>query len=721
MRRLLLGGTALVAILLEMSFFGQASAQEISTNEVTVLDRITITGRKRTELEVDAPVSVTVLTDEQVPVAALDPGGEIARRSPTASFTDYSRFGEAFMNMRGIATLGSPLNTLDTSVGFSVDGVPTSTSGFAPVLMDVEQIEVLRGPQGTTFGRNALGGAINVVNNPADGTRDFRVNTELGTDGHAFIEGIAGGWIIPESVAGRGVVRLQKYDGDIPNVILDEDLGSAEIGAARGSLRFTPDDSWTIDVTGSWSREERSNPAYLWLQAPNFPVSGEDVRPENLRTIGQGMVNIRKEFESATFTSTTSYQDIDISNYGDFTDALLYGQLAPLYGLPPEIFADPTFDKVSTDEHERLFTQEFRLNSAEDAEWQWVAGGSYFRSDYDFHRQAQTIAFPTVNGTFDNHIVSNTFAAFGDVTVPLGERWKISGGLRLAHDRQSFDGNYVGNGYPGTVPSLAQEGEFSDTYLTGRTALSYEWTDDIVSYASLARGYSSGGFEKTTQYAPYGVVASSFRPAKGWTYELGTKAQVTDRVRLNGAVFYNDVSDGQLSGFDLTTMQVFLTNQDFRSYGFEASVAVELLDGLELAGGVGYVHSEMVDVSASSMLAGAAEGNAVPQVPTWTGNIGLHYRVPGEAIGVSGEFSADVDYQYVGVRFADLANQEKLAAYHIVNARIGWENDNFGIYAFGRNLLDERPIYFQADFAPGVTGAYVGAGRVLGLGATYKW
>lgn len=714
-RRTVLSSTAL-ALFFTSGIMFPVNAQE--SGQVTVLDPIIITGRKRDETEARLPMSATVLTEEQVPASTLDSAAAIARAAPGTNFIDFARFGDGYLTMRGIATIGVAQNPLDSTVGISIDGVPTSLSWLNAPILDLDRVEVLRGPQGTTFGRGAMGGSINVVSKPADGTREFRLDAEGGTDGYGFVQGTAGGWIVPGTVAGRGLVRFENFDGDIPNVVIGDSDGGARIGAARGTLRFTPDDTLTIDVTGGFSRNQRRDPSNILLEVPDFPVSGSDVRPFNQQEVAHGSLIVSKDFDFARFTSTTSYQDIRIESDNDSTDCLLFSAIA---GFPCFAFNNPARDYIRNNEHEKIFNQEVRLNSAEDASWQWVLGASYFRSGYSFQRDMQADYVPIGNGSNDNDITSQTAAIFADASVPLGERWEVSGGLRLAHDRQQLNARYTSNGTPGLAPEFSQDDSVSDTYLTGRLALSYRWTEDIMTYASVGRGYASGGFHKSTDYAPLGVAALPFDPATSWTYEAGIKAQVTDDLRVNASVFYNDVKDGQLSFFNPSTLTLYYANQDYRSYGVEASVTATLQNGIELTGGFAAIQSELVNVSPESAAAGAVEGNNVPQIPSFSANLGINYRMDAENFGIPGEFTASASYQFVGARYTDFTNTGKMDAYHIVNARLGWEKDNISVYAFANNLLDERPVHYAAPVQPGATVAYVGRGRVLGLGTNIKW
>ncbi|MBB6011753.1 iron complex outermembrane receptor protein [Aquamicrobium lusatiense] len=722
----LLHGASLCALTLILPVSaGFAQDRQIDdTNEAQVdasgailLDQITITARRRPETDVDVPISTTVLRGDSLPATTLDAGGDISRQSPNLNFVDLARPTDRYGTMRGVGPLGTPLNSLDSTVGFAINGVPTSAFGYSQPLFDIDHVEVLRGPQGTLFGRNALGGLINVVPHAADGEREFRIDTQIGSDGYRQAEAIAGGWIVPEMLAGRGAFLYQNFDGDVPNGIIGGKEGGIDLKAGRGSLRYTPDATLTIDITGSYSSDDRNNVVWLLKETPHFPLSGSDVRPVNNRDIGQGTLEIKKDFEAFSLTSITSYQDIRVHSFDEFTDSYVFGKYL---GMDPILLVDPDDDAGTVDEKEGVFSQEFRLNSPQDSSWDWVAGLSYFRSDFDTYRVMSSSMWPTSNGTTDNDIVSQTYAIFGDATVPLGDRLEVSGGLRLAHDEQKLTGRFVSNGAPGLVPSFYQENSFSDTYLTGRAALSYAWTEGIKSYVSIARGYSSGGFERTLQNAANGVAAQPFRPTTGWTYEVGTKAQLSHRFSVSGSVFYNDVTDGQLTGFDAATSRVFFANQDYGSYGFELQANAEIGYGFEVNAGIGYTHSRLTG-QPTPVLPLPIEGNQVPHTPEWTANLGLSYRMSGEGIGVSGDFYANATYQFVGARYPDVQNSVKMDAYHMINAKIGWENERFGVNAFVNNLLDERPIYYAASYSPEVTAVIAGRGRVFGVGGSVKW
>ncbi|GLK77449.1 TonB-dependent receptor [Methylopila jiangsuensis] len=705
-------------------FSGAGLAQD-GPDGAVMLEEITVTARKRPENAQDIPMSLTVINREAVPSFSADPGADIARSTPNFNFTDFSVPGQNFSQMRGIAPLGSPFNSLDNTVGYSQDGVPTSAFGSFSSLLDVERVEVLRGPQGTLFGRNALGGAVNVISTPADGRREFTTSGEIGSDGHRVAQMVAGGWLVQDKIAGRLALRYSHVDGDIRNSVIGGREGGAELASGKTTLTFTPNDTLDVTVRGGFDRDHRDNPMLLLAEHPDFPRSGLDEHPSGKRDMENLGVEVNKSFDSFKFTSISSVQNIKIRQRFDDTDAFLFSRI---YGGSVGDYNDTLNDKSRQVERERIYSQELRVSSLEGANISWVAGASYFRSEYDTVRDQTSTVSAYTNGINDTQIVSQTWAAFGDVSVPVTDRLTLSGGLRLANDDQKFTSLYVGNGNaplldPRAVDRFGQRRNYSDTYLTGRAAASWRWTDGVSTYASVAHGYVSGGFERYSIDAVFGIPTSPYRPSKGWTYEAGLKSRfLDDRVTLNAAAFYNDIKDGQLTTFDPLTFYVEYDNQDYKSYGFEVESTVKISDRLSARGGFGYTKSKIVNVGGNaSALQSTFNGARVPNVPEYTANFAMTYVLPGEAVGVQGAFTATGEVQYMGSRQADTGNSYKLDPYTFLNAQLGWGDDKTKVYGFARNILDKRPQYFGSTYAPNTHGLIIGRGRLLGVGASYTW
>lgn len=686
-----------------------AYAQESDGSGITLLDPVIVTALKRTDVLEELPASGVVLDSDSFATIATDPEAAITRAAPNFYFGGFGQPGTGFVNMRGIGPLGQPANSLDNSVGFATNGAATSAFGFPPSLLDVERIEVLRGPQGTLFGRNALGGVVNVVTRPADGEREFSVTGEYGTDEYYLGEAKIGGWINEGILAGRGAIRFQSRDGDVPNAIVGGHEGDTEISAARGTLKYTPDSSLSVNVVIGYDEDKRSNNYNMLLETPNFPVSGSDIIPDNDRERFETTLEIEKKFENFTFTSTTNYQDISLYNRVDVADSLLFDVA---FGFIPANGSDLSV----SDDNEQIFSQELRLNSREDARISWVTGLYLFKSEYDSFRNQDSSFSPYSSGLFDTEIDSETVSVFGDVTLPVTQKMKFSTGLRLSHDSQDMSIDYTGKGFPGTIAAYMQDGHVSDTYLTGRGALSYDWSEELMTYASISHGYASGGFEKFTLNAPVGQPTIPFAPSKGWTYEIGAKKKLNrDNSFINFSAFYNDIRDGQLvaANFNVTPVTFSFINQDYDSYGLELEGRLQLTRNLSVHGGIGLTKAEIKNVPATAP-AGVVNGNLVPNAPEITASVEAEYRF-------WKDFYARAQYQHVGARMEDAQNSGELDAFNIVNGRIGWGDQDFSVYAFANNLLDERPEYFGATYSPSVHTRAVGPGRFVGFGINKKF
>jgi iron complex outermembrane receptor protein len=666
----------------------------------TVLDPIIVTARKTNERLQDVPESITVVHPEELTTAPFASAPAIARNSPNVQWVDRGA-GTQFFSIRGVSSLGTPLNFSDGTVGFNVDGVPNSMLSASNAMLDVNRIEVLRGPQGTLWGTNALGGVINVIPNEPDGQRDIRFTTELGSNGYRMGEAIVGGNIIPGALDGRMAIRFGHQDGDIRSLFTD-DLGKRDISAFRGGLRFTGLDNTTVTLSGSYLSDKGNAPPFVLRGAPGFPVSGTPTEPYAKTTHGDVTLKVEHDFDQFHFTSISAYQHNERDMRTDAADKLVFDRL----GMPLLSIVGSTLDK------ENIYSQELRLSSLDGDPIRWVVGASVVRTEGSRRCDSLqcTFPFPTTAATTAT-IDSTSYGAFGDISIPFAERWEVSAGARVSYD--DIDAGFTN---AQSLPGLNGSNSTTQTYPTGRLALSYKWTDDIRTYVSLARGHSTRVYPLLPTVRN-GVLPDPYPAATGWTYEAGVKASLfNDRLQIDGSVFYNDVKNGLIAYLDPLALAFKQTYQDYETSGFELQGRAKITDELSFIGGVGYTHSSL---GAGGLSGNKIEGNRVPNTPDWTFTTALQYDAPGSVMNLPGAFSFNVQYQFNGSRAADPDDSFDLKPYHIVNARVGWKNDggDFEVYAFGRNLLDERYEAFGAPLGRAQT-VNVGPGRIVGVGIT---
>ncbi|MHA0328983.1 TonB-dependent receptor [Sphingomonas melonis] len=691
-----------------------------TTTPATILDTIIVTARKRAENPQDVPIGMTVLSGEKADATPSASNAGLARSVPNMSFVDGGGLFGNSANVRGIGSM-SPLSSDDTSVVFYADEMPLSVYSIAPNLFDTDRVEVLRGPQGTLFGRNTQGGAVNIVSRRPTFNRSFSLTGEVGSNGYGLGEFIANGPLIPETLAGRLAVRWNRFGGDIPNIAAGGKDGSLGIGAARGSLLFTPSDRTEALLTISYGKETTHSPRFLLRDTPNFPVSATDPR-----TLVEGEntganLRIKHEFESFVLNTQTSYQHSNSRNDFDLTDALVFGKL---YQAFPNVtsYRVPGADNSQLTLGEDSFLQEFRVSSLPESPIGWTAGINYFRSASTAGRnsRASTATFSTLNGIQDNDFLVNSYAGFGEVSVPLTDRLKATFGLRATHEEKEAHYRFSGNGFPRVASGYMQNTSLGDDFVTGRVALSYDWTPDVMTYASVARGYVTPGFPAYSVNSFLGKAETPFPASTSWTYETGFKSKLLDdRLSISGAAFLNDVKSGHLIFFDPAQALFTTVALNYQSYGGELELTAKVTPNFDVFSGIGYTHAALVDVPSNS-LTGARSGNEVPNVPAVTANIGMEYRWAAEPFGLPGNFTGRVSYQYVDARAADVKNTFDLKAYGIVNAKLTWQHNDVSVYAFANNLLDERYEAWGQAFGTLPT-VRVGQGRVVGIGTSLQF
>ncbi|OZI34187.1 TonB-dependent receptor [Bordetella genomosp. 10] len=714
--------TSILAVVPSAWAQGDQTDAAASAQGVAELPAVTVTARKREESEQKVPISMTVLDGKTIETGASpsDSNAGLARSAPNTSFADSGgQFGNLFL-IRGVGSF-APLSPDDTSVVTYFNEVPRSVYGAPPTLFDIERVEVLRGPQGTLFGRNTQGGAINIVPNAPSFKREFSATTEIGTHGYHVGEAVANG-ALSDTLAGRLALRYSDQSGTVPNIASGGKDGKVQVGSARGSLLWLIGDDTTATLTGYYDRRESNAPRFVWYQNPDFPQSAVD--PDGNITWRDAGVSLKVEhdFGKVRLTSLTSYQDDYSHQPLDLTDGLIYSamtrQSPSLYNVPYADLADITFREKTTQ-------QEFRLSSNDDGPFTWTGGINFFRSEFTNNAVSKASAaafnYQTQNGTQHNRITTNSAALFGEGTLALTDKLKATLGLRYTYEHKDAGYEFIGNGSPAVVGYSDHDSSLSDRFPTGRAGLSYDWSPNVMTYATVSRGAVSSGYPVTQTNGPYGKAEVPYPRSTSWTYEAGFKSYWLDRrLSVNGSVFYNDVKNGHLIVFDASQALFTTAALDYRSKGFELETAASLTQNLKLTAGIGYTDAELVHVPTGSST-GAASGNRVPNVPKVNASLGVQYDTPMNIAGYEGTLKTSVAWQYVGNRAADVKGSFELPSYSVTNARIGWQHGNWEIYGFAWNLFNKQYFVAGQAWTTGVSSVRIGQPRIVGVGATIKF
>lgn len=718
MRTHFITSVAITALLLSAPLSAQArdSDQPLDVAETDEQDVIIVTARLREEAAQDVPFALTVLGGDSLETRRVDDTFSLFRQAPGLSLTSFDDGRFAYFQLRGIGPLTQAIGPDDGSVVTYVDGVPQPVFASEFAYLDLERIEILRGPQGTLFGRNSQGGAINIITRAPSDSFEGGVRIEGGEQGYGLAEASFSGPLAGDSVRGRLSFRASTVDGFVDNIApIGGDLGDRTSYAGRGTIVIEPgaDDGLRITLSGNVDHRI-SNPYYYVSRAQPEPVVEIDPENEVERTAWGVSAKIESPLGFADFTSITAVNGFTNDQVTDDTDGLIYG---PLFGLPASDFLAP-LSFSDWHEEESRFYQEFRLSSPPENDVAWAAGLVYFHSDLDVELDNRSTFSPILNGDRDATQKINSYAAYGEITTPLfSPRLKGTAGIRYTRDEKSLDASFAGVGFPGSVDFFEENSEADFDLLTGRLALAYEVTDNVNLYATVGRGAKSGGFPRLTLNAAFGIESPNYAESTSWTYEAGMKTRLLDgRVSFDVNGFYNDVEDEQLFVLDFVAFQFVPVNLDTRSFGIEAQGDIALNENWSLSGGLAWTDGEMREDDAFS---GSMAGNPIPNVANISTTATIDYR--GDPISWPGvEFApfVTITHQYVSERAADVADSFDLDAYHNVDFRIGAAFGRVEVFTFARNLLDEEQEINGTLFGPGVEASSLGRPRIIGVGVT---
>lgn len=688
-------GAGIVAGLVSLSL--PAGAQETQPGSSrAVLEEIIVTARKREESLQDAPVSVTAFTSEMITRAGITDINDVALRTPGLS---YGNFGDEKLSptsLRGV--IGSSGSAgADPAVGFYLDEVFLGQGVGATIdLFDLERIEVLRGPQGTLFGRNTIAGLIHYRTARPGEELEGYVDAEFGNFGYRRFGGAVSGPIGGSSVLGRLSFVSNQRDGTSDNLVLDRDVNSQDSWSTRGQLLFQLGDATEWRLSGDYREVDQDslvfetlnyNDAAAFTQvldAFGLPRNADpfdrDVYADDVTYERSEAWGVASHFSTSVgpvdIVNITAYRDHDYENRTD-TDR---SALRWAYDGDPE--------EVSR------FSNELRFSAA-DGDLDWIGGIYYYEQDTanrsfielgpDLLGVLGVPGVDTVLAGSDAAMDTTSIAGFGSLTWNLSERLAATFGGRYTWEEKSIDYSQSDPfGLLGGDFAIQAEDDWSE--FTPSIDLEFDYSDRVMFYGTVSGGFKSGGFNDALGDAN-GI---SFDPETLWNYEAGVKSTLFEgRVQANVAVFYMDWEDIQVSGDNPNTPvfdPIIINAGAAHSTGLEFELLSQPTDNLTLGFNFALLQAEYDEGS----LPDGTPLADIPRAPDYTANLNAEYRAslgPGIDWFIGGEVLAR------GESFLTVDNQEdgRVDAYALVNLQLGLEapDGRWRLTVWGRNIGDE--------------------------------
>ena len=747
---------AVAAILFAQVAAGVAHAQTAPLEEVVV------TAQKRAGNLQDTPIAISAVTGDAIEKLNIDDIGAIAAANPSLVYSEAG--GEAQLYIRGI---GSNIFNIgaDQSVATHIDGVYTGRANMGLTqFLDIDRVEILRGPQGTLYGRNATGGAINIISRAPTDEFEGYVSGLVGSFDRIDVRGAVAG-PITENLSGRLAVRRLKDDGYTED--LDPQGGDKvddnDLAALRGSLRWKSD-ALTATLIAEYSEFENGNTSI-------FPIDNtglaESLGAKPNRDIHKTYNNTPSfhEWETGAVTGILDWTLTDTTNlnltvgYRDWDSDFLFNT----DGTEIEI------TRTTLSYESEQLSAELRL-SGESGWGRWLVGAYWFDEDkygaLGLVRSGFTPPAVLVPRSFIFRAdgTGEATALFGQVDFKLADTWTLSAGLRYSDEkkgdflRQStllpdneLLGLFTPNPIPDATPASTRRVTRSWDAWTPRVGLEFRPSDDRLFYLTYSEGFKSGGFNDLS------VVNPPFDPELVDSIEVGAKTEwLGGRLRANASAFYYDYTDLQVSVFasvgSITT--TFTTNAaEATVQGLELDLVAKVTESLDIAASLAvldatydrfvtpYGSCTAVNVALDARCAGRvglprlidAAGNRLNNAPEFKGSVSATYRFD---LSGGGSISLQGAAHHQGRVYFLPANTTVMSqsSYTLVDARIGYENESgdLAVGAFVKNLADEdyfhNIVQFTSTsdarkdvFAIGNALGYPAAGRQWGVEVTYRF
>ncbi len=632
----------------------------------------------------ELPSSATVFSADSVETRKIEKTADVFNVAPNMFFVKAgpdAHTGDSFASVRGITSFmsGAPV------LGVYVDDV--YVPGYEIPLFDIEKLEVLRGPQGTLYGRNSQGGIISIYTKPASTEKwEGRLQQSFSSYVSPTTMGMISG-PVTDTLAVRLAGQYEYTNGFFKNDHDDSHrVDEHERWTGRGSFDWRPTDKFRLTLNLDGERYSGNYAEFMpYSRIKTKDSHNVDVDWDGYAYKSAEGISLRAEynFDVAKLLSITSYrktfsrgdQDMDFTGF----------DISRLY--------------ITTDND--MLSQELRLQSVDtkDSKLKWLLGAFLF-SEYEDLKYRYTMGeYSVMDGEYyrqKGDTESKGFALFGQGVYSLGPV-DITLGLRYDYEHKKFTYSQLATQKMG-MPTVFGDNSNSYGVLLPKAALSWHATENIMPYVSVSRGYRGGGFNLAQGGSDLG---SAYDPEYTWNYEAGIKTTWLDKkLKVNVAGFYIDWTDIQVMENNFPQFDISNAGKAV-SQGVELDVSWLAAPGLEFYGTFGYTDARFTDYVSGGF---DYAGQRVSNVPRYTATLGGTWRF-------LENFMINADYTLVGDIFFDNENTQRQDAYHLVNAKIGYEGEHWDIYLWGRNLLNEKYATRAFAMASPLTGENTWYGR----------
>ncbi|MEH0198905.1 TonB-dependent receptor [Caulobacter sp. CCNWLY153] len=742
-------------------------ADPAATDDSSLVGQVFVTARRREESAQEVPIALTVTSAETLTQTGVNSIVALTQLVPTLQVLSPNPRNTA-LTIRGLgASYGLANDGLEQGVGIYVDQVYNSRPGAATLdFIDIQQIEVLRGPQGTLFGKNTTAGALNITTR--DATQEFEADVEASYGSLNFrqFKATAAGPIIKDKLAARLSFVGTWRDGDLYNPKSNTYQNARASTGYRGQLKFTPNEKLTVKLYGDYAVQQpecctqvyvtvgdtakNSNLEYAFLAAgKNYTVAStnpydriSDIDdPIQADQWVNGLSAVADyDFGPVTLTSVTAHREWDWEprNDRDYT-------------------ALDVTRRSNNPSHQKQFSQEFRLSNNGGQAFDWTVGLYYFDQNVTTHgvtEYGSDASYWLLPGTpeasvpalLDGYTVFNdstidttSYAAFGQLTWKVNDRLSVTPGVRFTQEKK--DGTYVQTTTGGLAnPTAAQNtrrlgiarpqnfsAKTDDGAWSGQIAVVYALSKDINAYATVSSGNKSGGINMTslplTSANLPSQQAAVIRPEKVTTIDVGLKTQWFDRLlTANLAAFATDVKDFQANVVDSGpgALRGYLANvKKVEVRGVELDATTRSIGGFKFYGNLAWTEGKYADfvngpcplerIGASTAQCDLS-GRPLPGLSKWAGSAGAEYRQDASLGRLTGEVYAGVDASFRSNYYADSSDSRYsiIKAYEIVNLRAGFKSQaGWEAFVSVRNAFD-------AEYLQNITVVSGNSGLVVG-------